>query len=51
LGLGRESSWISYGFSQRILHLAALVIGGASVYFATLWLLGFRLHQFKRRTA
>jgi putative peptidoglycan lipid II flippase len=49
LGIGQESRWIKYGFSQRILHLAALVAGGAFAYFATLWLLGFRLHQFKRR--
>jgi putative peptidoglycan lipid II flippase len=51
LGVGQTSRWIEYDFSQRILHLAALVSGGACVYFATLWLLGFRLHQFKRRTA
>jgi putative peptidoglycan lipid II flippase len=51
LGVGRSGQWIEYGFSQRILHLAALVVGGACVYFAALWLLGFRLHQFKRSAA
>ena len=51
LGMDKESLWISYGFSQRILHLAVLVTGGVAAYFGTLWLLGFRLHQFKRRAA
>ena len=51
LGIGDEKSWIEYAFAQRMLHLAALVAGGAGAYFATLWLLGFRLHQFKRRAA
>jgi putative peptidoglycan lipid II flippase len=50
-GMDKESLWISYGFSQRILHLAVLVTGGVFAYFATLWLLGFRLRQFKRRAA
>jgi putative peptidoglycan lipid II flippase len=51
LGVGRSGQWIEYGFSQRIAHLSALVVGGACAYFAALWLLGFRLHQFKRRAA
>jgi len=50
-GMGHESRWIEYGFAERIRHLGALVASGAAVYFATLWLLGFRLHQFKRRSA
>jgi putative peptidoglycan lipid II flippase len=49
--MGEQSQWIAYDFSERILRLCALVIGGAGVYFTTLWLLGFRLGQFKRRSA
>ncbi len=44
-----EARWLTYGFSQRITHLLGLVVGGASVYFATLRLLGIRLADFKRR--
>jgi len=51
IGMGKESRWIEYGFSQRIVHLAGLVVGGVGSYFATLWLLGFRMHQFRRRSA
>ena len=51
LWVGPTLLWLEYDFSQRILHLSALVVGGACVYFASLWLLGFRLHQFKRRAA
>jgi putative peptidoglycan lipid II flippase len=51
LWVGPTILWVEYDFSQRILHLSALVVGGACVYFASLWLLGFRLHQFKRRAA
>ncbi len=51
LGAGSTRQWIDYDFTQRIVHLAALVAGGACAYFAALWLLGFRLHQFKRRSA
>ncbi len=50
-GMDKESLWIKYGFSQRMLHLSGLVVGGVVAYFASLWLLGFRLHQFKRRAA
>jgi putative peptidoglycan lipid II flippase len=50
-GMGKESAWIAYRFSQRMLHLAGLVVGGVAAYFATLWLLGFRMEQFKRRAA
>jgi putative peptidoglycan lipid II flippase len=49
-GMGPARTWVGYDFAQRMAHLTALVFGGASAYFATLWLLGFRLHQFKRNT-
>ncbi|MBI5330605.1 MAG: murein biosynthesis integral membrane protein MurJ [Betaproteobacteria bacterium] len=46
-----EARWLHYSFSARLLHLGALVAGGMAVYFLTLWLLGFRLTDFKRRSA
>ena len=48
-GMGDTSLWLSYGFSQRASHLALLVLGGMTLYFATLWGLGFRVADFRRR--
>jgi putative peptidoglycan lipid II flippase len=48
-GMGEASHWLDYGFRQRIGHLALLVLGGMVVYFATLWGLGFRVADFRRR--
>ncbi len=50
-GMGPEASWLKGGLTERVVHLAWLVPLGAVAYFATLWLLGFRLKDFKRRTA
>lgn len=50
-GMGSEAGWLHAGASQRIIRLGWLVPLGASAYFATLWLLGFRLGDFKRRAA
>ncbi|MBF1163653.1 MAG: murein biosynthesis integral membrane protein MurJ [Dechloromonas agitata] len=50
-GMGSEAGWLQAGFLARSIHLAWLVPLGATAYFATLWLLGFRLGDFKRRTA
>jgi putative peptidoglycan lipid II flippase len=49
--MGLEAQWLRYSLLDRGLHLAGLVALGASTYFATLWLLGFRLRDFKRRAA
>ncbi len=48
---GDAADWLRWSLTQRLLHLAALVSFGALVYFATLWLAGFRLLDFKRRAA
>lgn len=40
--------WIAASASQRVLWLLGLVPLGAAVYFAALWLLGFRVKDFKR---
>lgn len=50
LGLGNEVDWLSTPPIHRIGRLTWLVASGITVYFATLWLLGFRLDDFRRRT-
>ena len=50
-GMGREAAWLQADFMQRTIHLAWLVPLGAAAYFATLCAFGFRLGDFKRRTA
>lgn len=50
-GMGSEADWLAASAGTRILRLSAVVAAGVLVYFATLWLLGFRLCDFRRRTA
>ncbi|MDX9707193.1 MAG: murein biosynthesis integral membrane protein MurJ [Azospira sp.] len=50
-GVGAETDWLRFGIGERVLRLAALVVFGAAAYFATLWALGFRLRDFRRRAA
>lgn len=50
-GLGRESDWLQGSTLGRTTHLAWLVPLGAGTYFATLWILGFRLRDFRQRAA
>ncbi len=50
-GMGSEQHWLTTHGWARILHLSALVVGGVAVYFAVLWLLGFRLKDFAKRGA
>ena len=50
-GIGGDQLWLTLGSLERVLRLIALVVFGAATYFATLWLLGFRLRDFKRRAA
>jgi len=49
--MGTEAQWLDYRGRERLAHIALLVAGGAGTYFAALWLLGFRLAQFRRRAA
>jgi putative peptidoglycan lipid II flippase len=49
--MGKESGWLQGGTLDRIIHLSWLVALGMAAYFATLWILGFRLRDFKRRAA
>ena len=48
-GMGKEADWLTASVLTRVMHLSALVIGGAAAYFLTLWLLGFRLRDFRQR--
>ncbi|MBI5659083.1 MAG: murein biosynthesis integral membrane protein MurJ [Nitrosomonadales bacterium] len=50
-GMGSEQDWLTGGGWPRIAHLAGLVAMGLAVYFAVLWLLGFRIGDFSRRGA
>ena len=47
--MGPAEKWLTLTSTARILHLSLLVALGASAYFATLWLLGFRPRDFSRR--
>lgn len=49
--MGKENGWLQGGTLDRIIHLSWLVALGMAAYFATLWILGFRLRDFKRRAA
>ena len=48
---GETQDWMRWALMERLLRLSVIVGAGASVYFATLWLAGFRLRDFKRRAA
>jgi len=49
--VGDAASWLRWGLMERLLRLLLVVGLGATVYFATLWITGFRLRDFKRRAA
>jgi putative peptidoglycan lipid II flippase len=46
---GPDELWVHSGFTAKVTRLALVIIAGATAYFATLWLLGFRLEDFNRR--
>ncbi|MCX7628223.1 MAG: murein biosynthesis integral membrane protein MurJ [Methylophilaceae bacterium] len=48
---GPDEDWLLYAAHEKLLRLAVLVIAGAGIYFATLWLLGFRPRDFVKRAA
>ena len=48
---GNASDWLSFGAFERVARLAAIVAAAGTAYFATLWLTGFRLRDFRRRGA
>ncbi|TRZ67870.1 MAG: murein biosynthesis integral membrane protein MurJ [Rhodocyclaceae bacterium] len=50
-GSGAEAAWLVKSPLEKALHLAALIVGGALAYFATLAVLGFRLRDFRQQEA
>ena len=48
---GEAADWMRWSLSQRLVRLTVIVTFGATVYFASLWLTGFRVQDFKRRAA
>lgn len=48
LTAGAPDVWFSAGAGARVLRLAWVVLLGAAAYFASLWLLGFRVRDFSR---
>ena len=48
---GDAADWLRWSLTQRLLRLSLVVTFGAGVYFATLWVAGFRLRDFKRSAA
>jgi putative peptidoglycan lipid II flippase len=50
-GMGEEASWLKQDAATRALRLAGVVGAGITAYFATLFALGFRPKDFRRRGA
>jgi len=48
---GDTADWLRWGLLERLLRLSVVVGLGAATYFATLWISGFRLRDFKQRAA
>ena len=51
LASGADASWLAMGAATRAVNLTGVVLLGATSYFMVLWLLGFRLADFSRRSA
>jgi putative peptidoglycan lipid II flippase len=48
---GASSEWVTMSATPRVLRLCIVIVAGVLSYFATLWLLGFRLRDFNHRAA
>jgi putative peptidoglycan lipid II flippase len=48
---GPAAQWLDASLWTKVGRLALVIAGAAATYFATLWLLGFRLADFNRREA
>jgi putative peptidoglycan lipid II flippase len=48
---GEAEEWLRWSLAERLLRLSVVVSFGAGIYFATLWLAGFRMRDFKRSSA
>jgi putative peptidoglycan lipid II flippase len=49
--IGADNWWMAASWQARTARLTGLVVLGGAVYFAALWLFGFRLRDFHRRAA
>lgn len=49
-GMGAEQQWLTMGFTERMLRLVVLMVVGLMSYFGVLWLTGFRVSDFRKRT-
>ena len=49
--MGENAAWLNATVWWRIGRLSMLVVAGIAAYFCSLWLLGFRLHQFAKRSS
>ncbi|HEY3326885.1 MAG TPA: murein biosynthesis integral membrane protein MurJ [Novimethylophilus sp.] len=47
---GNNEAWLNFGTREKLLRLIMLVVAGAGAYFASLWMLGFRIKDFMKRT-
>ncbi len=47
---GTLELWLNASTIERVIRLSGLVVGGGAVYFAVLFALGVRPHQFKVQT-
>jgi putative peptidoglycan lipid II flippase len=48
---GSAADWLVAPGAERVVNLALIITLGAAVYFAMLWLLGFRVREFMHRGA
>jgi putative peptidoglycan lipid II flippase len=51
VAMGNSADWLALGLVKRLTYLTALVLLGAVVYFATLYLIGFRPRDYIRRVS
>ncbi|MCW5626389.1 MAG: murein biosynthesis integral membrane protein MurJ [Burkholderiales bacterium] len=49
LAVGSDAGWLAASIAWRVAHLAGLVALGGAIFFAVLWLLGFRPRDFQHR--
>ncbi len=47
--MGSDAMWLSATTTEKCLRLAMVILTGAASYFASLWVMGFRLNQFTKR--
>ncbi len=51
LATGTDAAWLTMAGGERVWRLSGVVLGGLASYFGTLWLLGLRTRDFRRRAA